>query len=69
MPYTLSHGIYVWPFAYDAPTQELAPYEKRLLAPIAGPKDIADWVRFGGYFDWRAGIAPDGTWQFYVRGD
>jgi hypothetical protein len=69
MPYTLSHGLYVWPFAYDTSPGELTPYERKLLAPIAGPKEIAGWIAFGGYIGWRAGIAPDGRWVFYVAGD
>jgi hypothetical protein len=69
MPYVLSHGIFFWPFAYATPPAELTPYEKQVLAPIAGPKDIEGWVKFGGYIGWRAGIAPDGRWQLYVAGD
>jgi hypothetical protein len=69
MPYTLADGTYVWPFAYDKQPSHLGPYERKLLAPIAGPKEIAAWKRFGGYYSWRAGIAPDGAWQYYVAGD
>jgi hypothetical protein len=69
LPYTLSHGLYVWPFAYTTPPDELTPYERRLLAPIADAQEIFGWAQFGGYNDWRAGFAPDGRWQFYVAGD
>lgn len=64
MPYTLNHGLYVWPFAYDTPPAELTPYERRLLAPIADAPTIRGWVEFGGYIGWRAGLTPDGRWQF-----
>ena len=68
MPYTLSRGIYVWPFAYDvADTGDLSPYEKELLAPL-GPLDTL-FVEGTGYLGWRAGIEPDGTWVFFVAGD
>lgn len=69
MPYTLADGYYVWPFAYDKDPEHLGAYERRLLAPIADAKAIAGWKSFGGYLGWRAGIAPDGRWQYYVAGD
>jgi hypothetical protein len=68
MPYVLSHGYYVWPFAYTAESaDELSPHERELLAPL-GP--LSQLFPEGiGYLGWRAGIAPDGTWAFYVAGD
>jgi hypothetical protein len=69
MPYTLSFGHYVWPFAYDKEPRELTAYERELLAPIADAETIQGWIRFGGYLGWRAGIEPDGDWVFYVAGD
>jgi hypothetical protein len=64
-PYTLSRGIYVWPFAYDRTKDELTAHERRLLAPLG-----KDAVFVGeGYFGWRAGIEPDGDWVFFVAGD
>jgi len=68
MPYTLSRGIYFWPFAYDiAERDELTAYERELLAPL-GPLESV-FVEGTGYLGWRAGIAPDGTWVFFVAGD
>jgi hypothetical protein len=68
MPYTLSHGIYVWPFAYSlASATDLTSYERSLLAPL-GPIDRL-FVPGTGYLGWRAGITPDGTWTFFVAGD
>jgi hypothetical protein len=64
MPYTLSRGIYVWPFAYDKTEDELTSYERRLLAPLGQSGAFAD-----GYLGWRAGIRPDGRWVFFVAGD
>jgi hypothetical protein len=63
LPYTLSQGVYVWPFAYGLPKGELTAYERRLLGPLAGSYVGED------YYGWRAGIKPDGTWSFYVAGD
>jgi hypothetical protein len=68
MPYTLSRGIYVWPFAYDvASVDDLSAHERELLAPL-GPVD-ALFAPGTGYLGWRAGIEPDGSWTFFVAGD
>lgn len=68
MPYTLSRGVYFWPFAYDvAALDQLTAYERELLAPL-GPLETV-FVEGTGYLGWRAGIAPDGTWVFFVAGD
>lgn len=68
MPYTLSRGIYVWPFAYDvASVDDLTAHERELLAPL-GPLGSV-FVEGAGYLGWRAGIQPDGTWVFFVAGD
>jgi hypothetical protein len=68
MPYTLSRGLYVWPFAYDvAGSDELTAHERELLAPL-GPLESV-FVEGTGYLGWRAGIRPDGSWVFFVAGD
>lgn len=68
MPYTLSRGYYFWPFAYDvADVNDLTAHERKLLAPL-GPLDRL-FVEGTGYLGWRAGIAPNGTWSFFVAGD
>jgi len=64
MPYTLFGGSYIWPFAYDKQPDELTAYERDLLG------DLTESFGAGsGYLGWRAGIAPDGTWQFFIAGD
>ena len=64
MPYTLAAGTYVWPFAYDKQPEELTDYERELLG------DLVELFGEGsGYLGWRTGIAPDGTWQFFIAGD
>jgi hypothetical protein len=68
MPYVLSRGYYVWPFAYTVENaDDLSPGERDLLAPL-GPLSTL-FPEGLGYLGWRAGIAPDGTWSFYVAGD
>jgi len=65
MPYTLSRGIYYWPFAYDVSELDaLTAHERELLAPL-GPLESV-FVEGTGYLGWRAGIRPDGTWVFFM---
>ncbi len=68
MPYVLSRGYYVWPWAYTVrSSDELSGHEQELLAPLGSPS--AFFPEGIGYLGWRAGIAPDGTWVFFVAGD
>jgi hypothetical protein len=64
LPYALSRGHYVWPLAYDRTVDELTAYERQLLEPLGKAAAFSD-----GYLGWRAGIAPDGGWVFYLSGD
>jgi hypothetical protein len=66
LPYTLSRGMYVWPFAYDKTSDEIAEYEAFLLKKIP-PHGVT--VGPEGYLGWRAGIRPDGSWIYFVAGD
>jgi hypothetical protein len=66
LPYTLSRGMYVWPFAYDKTADEITQYEAQLLKRIP-PGDVT--VGSAGYLGWRAGILPDGSWIYFVSGD
>lgn len=68
MPYVLSRGYYVWPWAYTVEAAgDLSEHEVELLAPLGPPSRL--FPSGSGYFGWRAGIAPDGTWVFFVAGD
>lgn len=64
LPPTLSTGIYVFPFAYSVPENELTEYERGLLGDLAD--DYGEGV---GYLGWRAGLRPDGEWIFFIAGD
>ncbi len=66
LPYVLSQGLYVWPFAYDKDPGEMSEYERDLLRKAGQTSTDADGV---GYLGWRAGIRPDGRWVFFVAGD
>ena len=68
MPYTLSRGIYVWPFAYDvASLDDLTEHERELLMSLGQLESV--FVEGTGYLGWRAGIRSDGAWVFFVAGD
>jgi hypothetical protein len=68
LPYVLSRGYYVWPWAYTAESaDDLSPHERELLAPLGDPSELVP--PGAGYLGWRAGISPDGMWSFYVAGD
>jgi hypothetical protein len=68
MPYVLSRGYYVWPWAYTVESaDDLSEHEVELLAPLGPPSQL--FPAESGYFGWRAGIEPDGTWAFFVAGD
>ena len=68
LPYVLSRGYYVWPWAYALPSSDdLSPHERDLLTPLGLPSEL--FPELAGYYGWRAGIAPDGTWVFFVAGD
>ena len=65
LPYALSGGIYVWPFAHAAAPDELTDYERGLLEELPGGAPVTG----EGYLGWRTGIAPDGQWRFFIAGD
>jgi hypothetical protein len=68
MPYVLSRGIYVWPWAYTTESgADLSEHERELLAPLGPPSRLV--IEGTGYIGYRAGITPDGSWVFFVAGD
>ena len=68
MPYVLTRGTYVWPWAYTVESaDDLSEHERALLTPLGPPSRL--FVEGTGYLGWRTGIAPDGTWVFFIAGD
>jgi hypothetical protein len=61
--------IYLWPYFARIPLKALTPEQKVELFRIVTGADYKDMVEFGVYSFYRVGIAPDGTWQFFVQGD
>ena len=68
LPYVLSRGYYVWPWAYTvADAADLSQHERTLLTPLGAIDTL--FAPGTGYLGWRTGIAPDGSWTYYVAGD
>jgi hypothetical protein len=61
--------IYLWPYFAHIPLKALTPQQRVELFRIVTGADYKDMVEFGVYSFYRIGIAPDGTWQFFVAGD
>jgi hypothetical protein len=60
--------VYLWPFFARAPLKTLSDEQKVALLKIVTGGDYKDMFAFGTYAFFRAGISPDGTWQFFVTG-
>jgi hypothetical protein len=61
--------IYLWPYFARIPLKSLTAEQRVELFRIVTGADYKDMVEFGVYSFYRLGIAPDGTWQFFVAGD
>jgi len=61
--------MYVWPYFAYVPLKELTPVQKVELFKVVTGSDYRAMQDFGGYIFYRLGIAPDGTWHFFVSGD
>jgi hypothetical protein len=61
--------IYLWPYFARMPLKALTPTQKVELFRIITGADYKDMIDFGAYSFYRLGIAPDGTWHFFVSGD
>jgi hypothetical protein len=61
--------VYIWPYFARLPLKSLTPQQKVELFRIVTGADYKEMVEFGAYSFYRVGIAPDGTWHFFVSGD
>ena len=61
--------MYVWPYFARYPIRQLDPEQLVELFRIITGSDYRDMVEFGAYIFYRAGIAPDGVWHFFVAGE
>lgn len=61
--------MYLWPYFTRMQLKALTPEQKVELFRIVTGSDYKDMLEFGAYSFYRVGIAPDGTWHFFVAGD
>jgi hypothetical protein len=61
--------LYVWPYFAEVPLDSLTPAQKVELYELVTAQDVKDMEEFGAYIFYRAGISPDGQWQYFVAGD
>ena len=61
--------MYVWPYFFGLPLAKLTPEQKVELFRLITGSDWKEMQEFGAYIFYRVGIAPNGSWQFFVAGD
>ena len=61
--------MYLWPYFARMQLKDLTPEQKVGLFRLVTGSDYRDMLEFGAYNFYRLGIAPDGTWHFFVTGD
>jgi hypothetical protein len=61
--------VYLWPYFARLPLKALTAAQKVELFRIVTGGDYKEMVEAGAYSFYRVGIAPDGTWQFFVSGE
>lgn len=61
--------IYAWPYFFAIPLDKLTPAQRVELFKIVTAGDYEDMKTYGTYTFYRAGIAPDGQWVFFVAGE
>ena len=61
--------MYVWPYFARYPVDALTPPQLVELFKLVFSGDYEDMKTYGAYISYRVGIAPDGTWRFFLVGD
>lgn len=61
--------LYAWPYFFAMPLEKLTPEQRVELFKIVTAGDYEDMRNYGTYTFYRAGIAPDGQWVFFVAGE
>jgi hypothetical protein len=61
--------MYVWPYFAYVSLKELTSAQKVELFKVVTGSDYRAMQDFGAYIFYRLGIAPDGTWHFFVSGE
>lgn len=58
--------LYVWPYFVQYPIDKLSPSQLVELFRIVYAGDYEEMLDYGHYTFFRTGIAPDGTWRFFI---
>jgi len=58
--------MYVWPYFARYPVDALTPPQLVELFKLVYAGDYEDMLAYGLYTSYRAGIAPDGTWRYFL---
>lgn len=66
---TPGNAVYVWPYFYSYPFEELTPEQRVQMYRIITYGDYEEMLSFGSYIFYRLGITPEGRWRFFVAGD
>lgn len=61
--------VYVWPYFFAYPLDKLDDRQMVELYQIITAGDFEEMKGVGAYIFYRIGIAPDGSWKFFVAGD
>ncbi|SDB29417.1 hypothetical protein [Bauldia litoralis] len=61
--------MYVWPYFAHYPVELLTGPQIVELLKIVYPGDYEDMKTFGTYLSYRVGLAPDGTWRYFLVGE
>jgi hypothetical protein len=61
--------MFVWPYFHAMQLEKLTPEQRVELFRLVTAFDFREMQKFGSYNFFRAGISPDGRWQFFVAGD
>jgi hypothetical protein len=61
--------MYVWPYFHAVPLEKLTPPQRVELFKIVTAGDYEEMRAYGVYSFYRAGISPEGQWNFFVAGD
>ncbi len=61
--------MYVWPYFARMPIETLNARQMVELFRLVYAGDYQDMLAYGHYTWFRAGIAPDGTWRYFIAGD
>ncbi|WP_244574464.1 hypothetical protein [Cohaesibacter sp. ES.047] len=61
--------MYVWPYLANYPFSALTQAQKVDLFRLVTSGDVEEMQAIGQYYFFRLGIAPDGTWHYFVAGD